>query len=136
MTKRDLRQKVIRQLKNFEITEAEIDELIKKGDFNYNPERDPYSTEPYVSIKNMIEGFSEHKRYNLMCLMYLGRNISYYGFGELAVDDFCFYADKWKKDMPDDQKLPYGSTDPAYLAGKKHISRWLKLVKSEVQIQK
>ena len=86
MKRYELRQKVIRRLKRFVLTENEIDTFIWIGDFNYSTDREPYCAEPYASIKKMIEGFTEHKRYDLMCLMYLGRNIAYYGFGEVAVD--------------------------------------------------
>ena len=133
MGKHEMRQKVIRRISRFEITKQDIDKLIRTGNFLYSPDRDPSCGEPYASIKKTIESFSERKRYDLMCLMYLGRNIAYTGFTDEAVEDFCFYADAWKKYAKLGKKVPYGGTDSEYLAGKRHIARWLILVKEALQ---
>lgn len=127
MSKYALRQKIIRRIRKFELTETEIDELIRIGDCQYNPSGTLSPGEPYNTIKLMIETFSERERYDLMCLMYLGRNIAYYGFNEEAVDDFCFHADEWGK------RSWHGSTDPEYLAGKVQMAKWLRLAKENVR---
>ena len=121
-----LRRRVISRIKKFELTEKDVDYLIHLGDFRYSPDRDPCCGEPFGSIKRTVEGYSEHKRHDLMCLMFLGRNIAYIGFNEEAVDDFCFHADEWGK------KVWHGSTDPEYIAGKVPLSKWLRLVKENV----
>lgn len=133
MGKYQLRQKAIRRINRFEITPEEIDDLIYLGDSRFDPELELDPGEPYATIKMIINEFSEHKRYDLMCLMYLGRNIAYTGFDEVAVDDFCYYADEWRKHERTGQSINCGCTDPEYLAGKKHIAKWLRLVKEEVR---
>jgi RimJ/RimL family protein N-acetyltransferase len=75
----------------------------------------------------MIRLLPEQKRHDLMCLMFLGRNLEYYGLCQETVDDFCVYADE-KVDGNCS-----GSTDPEYLAGKVRIARWLRLVKKRIQ---
>ena len=60
-----------------------------------------------------------------MCLMYLGRNLAYYGLNEEVIEDFCAYADEKTKTS--------GSTDPQYLAGKVPLAWWLRLVKKRIQ---
>ena len=121
----DLRQKVIRRIRKFELTEEELDDLIHAGDLYYDPECE--DGEPYVTLKCMIRLLPEQKRHDLMCLMYLGRNLEYYGLCQETVDDFCVYADE-KVDGNCS-----GSTDPEYLAGKVRIARWLRLVKKRIQ---
>lgn len=135
MDKYQMRQKVIRRINKFEITSEEINDLIYLGDLRFNPDPELKldQGEPYATIKMIINEFSDHKRYDLMCLMYLGRNIAYIGFNEEAVEDFCYYADEWKKYAKLGGKIPFGVAAPAYLAGKKHIARWLRLVKQEVR---
>lgn len=135
MGKYQLRQKVIRRINRFEITSDDIECLIYLGNlrFDQDPELDLGPREPYATIEMVISDFSDRKRYDLMCLMYLGRNIAYTGFNEEAVEDFCFYTDEWKKYAKLGGKLPYGIAEPEYLAGKKHIAKWLRLVKEEVQ---
>ena len=133
MGKYQLRQKAIRRINRFEITPEEIDDLIYLGDSRFDPELELDHGEPYATIKMIINEFSEHKRYDLMCLMYLGRNIAYTGFDEVAVDDFCYYFDEWRKHERTGQSINCGCTDPEYLAGKKHIAKWLRLVKEEVR---
>ena len=125
MRKSDLRQKAIRRIRKFEITEEELDDLIHIGDYRYDPEC--VEGEPYATLKYMIELLPERKRHDLMCLMYLGRNLEYYGLCKETIDDFCFYADEKAG------KNCSGSTDPEYLAGKVPIARWLRLVKKEIQ---
>ena len=95
MKKCELRSKAARRIKWFELKESEIERLIEMDSFRYNLDRDPSCGEPYGSILRYISDMSEHKRHDLMCLMYLGRNIDYSGFDEETVDDFCFYADEW-----------------------------------------
>lgn len=58
---------------------------------------------------------------------------AYTGFDKVAVDDFCYYADEWRKHERTGQSINCGCTDPEYLAGKKHIAKWLRLVKKEVR---
>ena len=125
MRKSDLRQKAIRRIRKFEITEEELNDLIHIGDYRYDPEC--VEGEPYATLKYMIELLPERKRHDLMCLMYLGRNLEYYGLCKETIDDFCFYADEKAG------KNCSGSTDPEYLAGKVPIARWLRLVKKEIQ---
>ena len=121
----NLRQKVIRRIRKFELTEEELDDLIHAGDLYYDPECE--DGEPYVTLKCMIRLLPEQKRHDLMCLMFLGRNLEYYGLCQETVDDFCVYADE-KVDGNCS-----GSTDPEYLAGKVRIARWLRLVKKRIQ---
>lgn len=62
-----------------------------------------------------------------MCLMYVGRNLDYYGLNEEVVDDFCAYAD---------EKIgskEYRTAPAEYMAGKVKIARWLRLVKKEIR---
>lgn len=125
MRKSDLREKAIRRIRKFAITEDEIDDLIHAGDYIYDADHEP--GEPYGTLKCMIRLLPEQKRHDLMCLMYLGRNLEYCGLNEEVVDDFCVYADE----KPGDNCS--GSTDPEYLAGKVRISRWLRLVKKEIR---
>lgn len=75
----------------------------------------------------MISLLPEQKRHDLMCLMYLGRNLESYGLCQETVDDFCAYADEKAGENCS------GSTDPEYLAGKARIARWLRLVKKEIR---
>ena len=120
-----LREKAIRRIKKFAITEEELDDFIHAGEYVYNPEREPGV--PYATLKCMIELLPEQKRHDLMCLMYLGRNLDYYGLNEEVVDDFCGYAD---------EKLgskEYRTAPAEYLAGKVKIARWLRLVKKEIR---
>ena len=121
----DLRQKAIRRIQKFAITEEEIDDLIHVGEYAYDPDHNP--GEPYATLKCMIELLPEQKRHDLMCLMYLGRNLEYYGLCQETVDDFCVYADEKVGNNCS------GSTDPEYLAGKVKIARWLRLVKKRIQ---
>ena len=123
MRRSDLRQKAIRRIKRFELTEEEIDDLIHVGEYRYDP--DCEDGEAYALIKSMIEQLPENKRHDLMCLMYLGRNLDYYGLSEEVIDDFCTYADEKTKSS--------GSTDPQYLAGKAPLAWWLRLVKKRIQ---
>lgn len=121
----DLRQKVIRRIQRFAITEEEIDDLIHAGEYSYDPDHNP--GEPYATLECMIRLLPEQKRHDLMCLMYLGRNLEYNGLCQETVDDFCAYAD---------EKVGgncSGSTDPEYLAGKARIARWLRLVKKKIR---
>lgn len=124
----DLKQKVRWRIRKFAITDSEIDRFIELSDWRYHPDREPDCGEPYSSILRYITDLTEQKRYNLMCLMHLGRNIDYTGFDEEAVDDFCFYADEWGK------PVQHGSTDPAYLVGKVRIGKWLRLAKEAAGI--
>ena len=121
----DLRQKAIRRIQKFAITEEEIDDLIHVGEYAYDPDHNP--GEPYATLECMIRLLSEQKRHDLMCLMYLGRNLEYYGLCQETVDDFCVYADEKVGNNCS------GSTDPEYLAGKVKIARWLRLVKKRIQ---
>ena len=123
MRRSELRQKVIRRIRKFELTEEELDDLIHAGDLYYDPECE--DGEPYATLLSMIELLPDQKRHNLMCLMYLGRNLVYYGLKEEVVDDFCAYADE--------KPIKSGSTDPRYLAGKVLLSRWLRQVKKEIR---
>lgn len=123
MRRSDLRQKAIRRIKRFELKEEEIDDLIHAGEYRYDP--DCEDGEAYELIKSKIELLPENKRHDLMCLMYLGRNLDYYGLNVEVVDDFCAYADEKTKSS--------GSTDPRYLAGKVPISRWLRRVKKDIR---
>lgn len=122
MRRSELQQKVIRRIRKFELTEEELDELIHAGDLYYDPECE--DGEPFATLLSMIELLPDRKRHDLMCLMYLGRNLAYYGLNEEVVDDFCAYADE--------KPIKSGSTDPRYLAGKIPLSRWLRLVKKEI----
>lgn len=79
----------------------------------------------YATLMSMIELLPDRKRHDLMCLMYLGRNLVYYGLNEDVVDDFCAYADE--------KPMRSGSAEPRYLAGKVPFSRWLRLVKKEIR---
>ena len=123
MRRSDLRRKAIRRIKRFALTEEEIDDLIHAGELRYDP--DCEGGESYAQIKSMIELLPENKRHDLMCLMYLGRNLDYYGLNEEVVDDFCAYADEKTKIS--------GSTDHQYLAGKVPLAWWLRLVKKRIQ---
>lgn len=125
MRKRDLREKAIRRIKKFEITEEEIDDLIHAGDGINDTNCEP--GEPCVTLECMIRLLPEQKRHDLMCLMYLGRNLEYYGLCQETIDDFCDYADEKASENC------FGSTDPEYLAGKVKIARWLRLVKKEIR---
>lgn len=120
-----LREKAIRRIRKLAITEEEIDDLIHAGDYIYDPDCD--SGEPYVTLECMISLLPEQKRHDLMCLMYLGRNLESYGLCQETVDDFCAYADEKAGENCS------GSTDPEYLAGKARIARWLRLVKKEIR---
>ncbi len=97
MRRSDLRQKAIRRIKRFTLTEEEIDDLIHAGEYRNDP--DCEDGEAYTLIKSMIELLPESKRHDLMCLMYLGRNLDYYGLNEEVVDDFCAYADEKNKNI-------------------------------------
>lgn len=123
MRRSELQQKVIRRIRKFELTEEELDDLIHAGDLYYDPECD--DGEPYAMLMSMIELLPDRKRHDLMCLMYLGRNLVYYGLNEDVVDDFCAYADE--------KPMRSGSAEPRYLAGKVPFSRWLRLVKKEIR---
>lgn len=123
MRRSELQQKVIRRIRKFELTEEELDDLIHAGDLYYDPECE--DGEPYSTLLSMIELLPGRKRHDLMCLMYLGRNLAYYGLNEEVVDDFCVYADE--------KSIKSGSTDPRYLAGKIPLSRWLRRVKKEIR---
>ena len=123
MRRSELRQKVIRRIRKFELTEEELDDLIHAGDLYYDPECE--DGEPYATLLSMIELLPDQKRHDLMCLMYLGRNLVYYGLNEEVVDDFCVYADE--------KPISSGSIDPRYLAGKVPLSRWLRRVKKEIR---
>ena len=123
MRKSDLRQKAIRRIKRFALTEEEIDDLIHAGEYRYDP--DCEDGEAYALIKSMIELLTDNKRHDLMCLMYLGRNLAYYGLNEEVIEDFCAYADEKTKTS--------GSTDSQYLAGKVPLAWWLRLVKKRIQ---
>jgi hypothetical protein len=131
MKKCELRSKAARRIKWFELKESEIERLIEMDSFRYNLDRDPSCGEPYGSILRYISDMSEHKRHDLMCLMYLGRNIDYSGFDEETVDDFCFYADEWGRNGRISNHL-HGAMDPEYLAGKIRIGKWLKLAKDAI----
>ena len=131
MKKCELRSKAARRIKWFELKESEIERLIEMDSFRYNLDRDPSCGEPYGSILRYISDMSEHKRHDLMCLMYLGRNIDYSGFDEETVDDFCFYADEWGRKGRISNHL-HGAMDPEYLAGKIRIGKWLKLAKDAI----
>ena len=111
MKKCELRSKAARRIKWFELKESEIERLIEMDSFRYNLDRDPSCGEPYGSILRYISDMSEHKRHDLMCLMYLGRNIDYSGFDEETVDDFCFYADEWGRKGRISNHL-HGAMDP------------------------
>ena len=121
----DLRQKAIRRIKRFAITEKEIDDLIHAGEYRYNP--DCEDGEAYALIKSMIELLPENKRHDLMCLMYLGRNLAYYGLNEEVIDDFCAYADEKAGSKE------YITAPSDYLAGKVPLAWWLRLVKKRIQ---
>ena len=123
MRRSELQQKVIRRIRKFELTEEELDDLIHAGDLYYDPECE--DGEPYATLLSMIELLPDQKRHNLMCLMYLGRNLVYYGLNEDVADDFCAYADE--------KPMRSGSAEPRYLAGKVPFSRWLRLVKKEIR---
>ena len=123
MRRSELRQKVIRRIRQFELTEEELDDLIHAGDLYNDPECE--DGEPYATLLSMIELLPDRKRHDLMCLMYLGRDLVYYGLNEEVVDDFCAYADE--------KSIKSGSTDPRYLAGKIPISRWLRHVKKDIR---
>lgn len=125
MRRSDLRQKVIRRITRFEITEEEIDDLIYAGEYIYDPECEP--GEPCATLRCMIELLPERKQHDLMCLMYLGRNLDYYGLNEEVVDDFCAYADEKVGSKE------YRTAPAEYLAGKVKIARWLRLVKKRIQ---
>ena len=123
MRRSELQQKVIRRIRKFELTEEELNDLIHAGDLYYDPECE--DGEPYSTLLSMIELLPGRKRHDLMCLMYLGRNLAYYGLNEEVVDDFCVYADE--------KSIKSGSPDPRYLAGKVQLSRWLRRVKKEIR---
>ena len=125
MRTHDLRQKSIRRIQKFAITEEEIDDLIHVGEYAYAPDRNP--GEPYATLECMIRLLPEQKRHDLMCLMYLGRNLECYGLCQETVNDFCVYADEKVGNKRS------GSTAPEYLAGKMQIARWLRLVKKRIQ---
>lgn len=125
MRRSALREKAIRRIRKFAITEEEIDDLIHAGDYIYDSDCD--SGEPYVTLECMISLLPEQKRHDLMCLMYLGRNLESYGLCQETVDDFCVYADEKVGGKCS------GSTDPEYLAGKARIARWLRLVKKVIR---
>ena len=119
MRRSNLRDKVIRRIKRFAITEEEVDDLIHAGEYRADPDCD--EGEPYATLKCMVEMLPDDKRYNLMCLMCLGRNLDYYGLNEEVVDDFCGRADGQAEKI-----------DPEYIAGKVPLAKWLRLVKKEI----
>ena len=123
MRRSELQQKVIRRIRKFELTEEELDDLIHTGDLYNDSECE--DGEPYSTLLSMIELLPGRKRHDLMCLMYLGRNLVYYGLNEEVIDDFCVYADE--------KSIKSGSADPRYLAGKVPLSRWLRRVKKEIR---
>ena len=119
MRSSNLRDKVIRRIKRFAITEEEVDDLIHAGEYRADPDCD--EGEPYATLKCMVEMLPDDKRYNLMCLTCLGRNLDYYGLNEEVVDDFCGRADGQAEKI-----------DPEYIAGKVPLAKWLRLVKKEI----
>ena len=79
---------------------------------------DNYSKEELYDCRLAhIRMLYDEERYDVMCLMYLGRNIDYTGFNREAVDDFCFYTNH----------MFYQDPAPEYLAGKIKFSYWLRL---------
>ena len=121
----DLRQKAIRRIRKFTITEEEIDDLIHAGEYAYDPNHNP--GEPCATLECMIRLLPEQKRHDLMCLMYLGRNLDYYGLNEEVIDDFCAYADEKVGSNE------YRTASAEYLAEKMKIARWLRLVKKRIR---
>jgi len=68
-------------------------------------------------IEDIIYSLEPMHRWELMNLMYFGRNIDYYGFGEEAVAD-----------LEDHMRNPErGSSDPKYLMGKTPLGKWLRM---------
>ena len=124
MKKCELRSKAARRIKWFELKESEIERLIEMDSFRYNLDRDPSCGEPYGSILRYISDMSEHKRHDLMCLMYLGRNIDYSGFDEETVDDFCFYADEWGSSWQDTYRKVVEAGKRCYLS-KPNYRNWI-----------
>lgn len=121
----DLRQKAIRRIQKFAITEEEIDDLIHVGEYACDPDHNP--GEPRATLECMIRLLPEQKQHDLMCLMYLGRNLDYYGLNEEVVDDFCAYADEKAGSKE------YRTASAEYLAEKVKIARWLRLVKKRIR---
>ena len=136
------------RVERFELTETEINTLIElqerhRAEFQKTlPGTRTYllseirptqeSRQALETYRNAIEALSERKRHDLMCLLYLGRDITYYGFQAGAVNEFIDYADEWgTKPM---NRLR-GCVNPDYLMGKP-IGKWIGAVREALSSQK
>ncbi len=146
MSRENLIEKVQKQLQSFEITEEEILRIMELEQIHRAERRRTLppskgciiclseirdSEEARNAAANLlmsIEELSVHKRHDLMCLLYLGRDIGYYGFTRSVVSSFVAYAEEWGK-VP--LKRMDGCFQPDYLAGKP-ISDWMSNVKREL----
>ena len=134
------------RIERFELTDAEINTLIElqerhKTEFRKTlpPGKHSYllseirptkeSRQALEAYLNAIEALSERKRHDLMCLLYLGRDITYYGFLAGAVNDFIDYADEWGT-KPTNQLR--GCVNPDYLVGKP-IGKWISAVREAMR---
>lgn len=145
-------EELIRAVKSrvdqFELTDAEIDTLIElqerhKAEFQKTlpPGKRSYllseirpteeSRQALEAYQNAIEALSERKRHDLMCLLYLGRDITYYGFQVGAVSEFLDYADEWGTKPANRLR---GCANPDYLVGKP-IGKWIGAVREALSDQ-
>ena len=83
------------------------------------------SRQALETYQNAMEALSERKRHDLMCLLYLGRDITYYGFQAGAVSEFLDYADEWGTKPTNRLR---GCVNPDYLMGKP-IGKWIGAVR-------
>lgn len=144
-------EELIRAVKSridqFELTDAEIDTLIvlqdrHKAEFQKTllPGKHSYllseirpteeSRQALEAYQNAIEALSERKRHDLMCLLYLGRDITYYGFLVGAVNEFIDYADEWGTKPTNKLR---GCVNPDYLVGKP-IGKWIGAVRETLSL--
>ena len=146
MSRNQLIDEVNKWLRRFDISEeeiltaAELDRLHLEAYRRTLPETDhgrflisdlKESDEEKETLANLmcfLNLLTEAKRHNLMCLLYLGRDIGYYGLTKSVVSSFVSYAEEWGK-VP--RKSLSGCHRPEYLAGKP-ISKWLGQVKQEL----
>ena len=136
------------RVERFELTDAEINTLIElqerhRAEFRKTlPGTRTYllseirptqeSRQALETYQNAMEALSERKRHDLMCLLYLGRDITYYGFQVGAVNEFIDYADEWGTKPTNRLR---GCVNPDYLTGKP-IGKWIGAVREALSSQK
>ncbi len=145
-------EELIRAVKSrvaqFELTDAEINTLIElqerhRAEFRKTlppckrsfllseirpTEESRHALEAY---REAMAALPERKRHDLMCLLYLGRDITYYGFQSGAVSEFIDYADEWGTKPTNRLR---GCVNPDYLVGKP-IGKWVGAVRESLSGQ-